>query len=82
MLFKKIKKFNAYLKAVDQSVQAKERQLLMELKRINDFLEVRGTTFLSGNEMTLIDCDVMPKLQHIRIGGKVNLIFCDVFVWT
>lgn len=63
-------KFNAYLKAIDQSVQAKERQLIMELKRINDFLELRGTTFLSGNEMTLIDCDVMPKLQHIRIGGK------------
>ena len=64
------KKFNAYLKAVDQSVQAKERQLLLELKRINDFLEQRGTTFLSGNEMTLIDCDVMPKLQHIRVAGK------------
>ena len=63
-------KFNAYLKAVDQSIQTKERQLLAELKRINDFLEQNGTTFLSGNEMTLIDCDVMPKLQHIRIGGK------------
>lgn len=63
-------KFNAYLKAVDQSIQAKERQLVGELKRINDFLEQNGTTFMSGNEMTLIDCDVMPKLQHIRIGGK------------
>jgi chloride intracellular channel protein 2 len=61
---------NAYLKAVDSTVQAKERLLLMELKRINDFLEQRATTFLSGNEMTLIDCDVMPKLQHIRIAGK------------
>lgn len=64
-------KFNAYLKAVDQTaVQSKERQLLMELKRLNDFLDMRGTMFLSGNEMTLIDCDVMPKLQHIRIAGK------------
>ncbi len=51
---------------------AKERLLLLELKRIDDFLETRGTTFLSGNEMTLVDCDVMPKLQHIRIAGKVN----------
>jgi len=63
-------KFNAYLKAVDQTVQAKERFLLLELKRIDEFLEQRATTFLSGNEMTLIDCDVMPKLQHIRIAGK------------
>lgn len=63
-------KFNAYLKAVDQSVQVKERHLLMELKRINDYLESTGTRFLSGNEMTLIDCDIMPKLQHIRVAGK------------
>lgn len=63
-------KFNAYLKAVDQTVQTKERQLLGELKRINDFLDQNGTQFLSGHEMTLIDCDVMPKLQHIRIAGK------------
>jgi glutathione S-transferase len=70
-------KFNAYLKAVDQtSVQAKERQLLIELKRINDYLDLRGTTFLSGNEMTLVDCDVMPKLQHIRVAGKVTLFVC------
>ena len=46
--------------------------LLLELKRIDEYLENRGTTFLSGNEMTLVDCDVMPKLQHIRIAGKVN----------
>lgn len=63
-------KLNAYLKANDSTVQSKERLLLMELQRLNDFLEQRGTTFLSGNEMTLIDCDVMPKLQHIRIAGK------------
>ena len=51
-------------------MQTKERQLLSELKRINDYLEQCGTTFLSGNEMTLVDCDVMPKLQHIRVAGK------------
>jgi glutathione S-transferase len=71
-------KFNAYLKAVDQSVQAKERQLLLELKRINDYLESNATRFLTGNDMTLIDCDVMPKLQHIRIAGKVTSSFIYV----
>ena len=59
------KKFNAYLKAIDQSVQVKEKQLLIELKRINDFLDNRGTTYLSGNEMTLIDCDLMPKWANL-----------------
>lgn len=67
-------KFNAYLKAVDQSVQAKERQLLIELKRINDYLESVGTRFLSSNDITLIDCDIMPKLQHIRVAGKVIIL--------
>ena len=57
---------------MDQSLDSKERSLLLELKRINDFLESRGTTFLSGKEMTLVDCDVMPKLQHIRVAGKVS----------
>ena len=68
-------KFNAYLKAAPDAhvVQQKERQLLIELKRINDYLEANATKFLSGNEMTLIDCDVMPKLQHIRIAGKVDI---------
>ena len=67
-------KFNAYLKAVDDSriVDSKEKMLLLELKRLNDFIEQRGTKFLSGNEMTLVDCDLMPKLQHVRIAGKVS----------
>ena len=68
-----MKKFNAYLKAIESTVSSKERLLLLELKRIDEYLERKGTTFLSGNEMTLIDCDVLPKLQHIRIAGKVCL---------
>jgi glutathionyl-hydroquinone reductase len=48
----------------------KLRTLLGEFKRINDYLEETGTQFLSGNEMTFVDCDIMPKLQHIRIAGK------------
>jgi hypothetical protein len=62
------------LKAVDDSriVDSKEKMLLLELKRLNDFIEQRGTKFLSGNEMTLVDCDLMPKLQHVRIAGKVS----------
>ncbi|CAF1072637.1 unnamed protein product [Adineta steineri] len=65
-------KFHPYLKSStgDQQEQMKLRSLLTELKRINDYLEETGSKFLSGNEMTFIDCDIMPKLQHIRIAGK------------
>jgi hypothetical protein len=54
------------------TINSKEKALLGELKRINDFLEQKGTRFMSGTEMTLVDCDLMPKLQHIRIAGKVS----------
>ncbi len=59
---------------------AKEKQLIHELKKINDFLDQRGTKFLSGNEMTLVDCDLMPKIQHVRIAGKVLKFFFLVLV--
>lgn len=65
-------KFHPYLKSAsgDPQENVKQRALVLELKRINDYLESVGTKFLSGNEMTFVDCDVMPKLQHIRIAGK------------
>ena len=65
-------KFHPYLKssAGDPQEQVKLRTLLGEFKRINDYLQEVGTTFLSGNEMTFVDCDIMPKLQHIRVAGK------------
>ena len=65
-------KFHPYLKSQpgDPQEQFKLRSLLTEFKRINDYLEETGTKFLSGNEMTFVDCDVMPKLQHIRIAGN------------
>jgi glutathione S-transferase len=65
-------KFHPYLKSLpgDPQEQMKLRTLLGEFKRINDYLEETGTQFLSGNEMTFVDCDIMPKLQHIRIAGK------------
>ncbi|CAF0889303.1 unnamed protein product [Didymodactylos carnosus] len=65
-------KFHPYLKSIptDPQEQMKLKSLYSELKRINDYLSESGTQFLSGDEMTNIDCDVMPKLQHIRIAGK------------
>ncbi|CAH0564814.1 unnamed protein product [Brassicogethes aeneus] len=44
--------------------------LLQHLERINDFLGKRGTRFLTGDTMSCFDCELMPRLQHIRIGAK------------
>jgi len=41
-----------------------------QLRRINAHLETKGTRFLTGDTMCCFDCEVMPKLQHIRVAGK------------
>merc|ERR1719187_2382816 len=44
------------------------------LTKINDHLETRGFRFLTGDTMCCFDCELMPKLQHIRVAGS---FFCD-----
>lgn len=39
------------------------------LTKINDHLETRGFRFLTGDTMCCFDCELMPKLQHIRVAG-------------
>lgn len=43
--------------------------LLANLKKINDHLEAKGSRFLTGETMCCFDCELMPKLQHIRVAG-------------
>ena len=40
------------------------------LFRIDELLASKGTRFLTGDTMCCFDCELMPKLQHIRIAGK------------
>jgi len=41
------------------------------LTKINDHLEAKGSRFLTGDTMCCFDCELMPKLQHIRVAGEV-----------
>jgi hypothetical protein len=43
--------------------------LMANLKKINDHLEAKGSRFLTGETMCCFDCELMPKLQHIRVAG-------------
>ena len=54
------------LKKDDQSKSA----LLANLRKINDHLEGKGSRFLTGDTMCCFDCELMPKLQHIRVAGE------------
>ena len=40
------------------------------LRKINDHLEERQSRFLTGETMCCFDCELMPKLQHIRVAGE------------
>ena len=44
--------------------------LLDELEKINAFLQRRATKFISGNQITGLDCSLWPKLQHIRVAAE------------
>ncbi|XP_014666232.1 PREDICTED: chloride intracellular channel protein 2-like [Priapulus caudatus] len=47
-------------------------QLLSELSRLDTFLggAAADTTYLCGDEMTHLDCIVLPKLQHVRVAAR------------
>ncbi|CAL4196850.1 unnamed protein product, partial [Meganyctiphanes norvegica] len=47
--------------------------VLSYLRKVNEHLETSGTRFLTGDTMCCFDCELMPKLQHIRVAGNYNL---------
>ncbi|KAK7571952.1 hypothetical protein V9T40_014424 [Parthenolecanium corni] len=59
------------LKKDDTSVNS----LLSHLRKINDHLGKTGTRFLTGDTMCCFDCELMPRLQHIRVAGKYFMSF-------
>jgi len=56
-------KFTYLIKDVTNNPQG----LIVELEKINKFLQRRGTKYICGNEITGLDCSLWPKLQHIRV---------------
>merc|ERR1711997_1239079 len=46
-----------------------KNSLVSQLTKINQHLEGRGFRFLTGDTMCCFDCELMPKLQHIRVAG-------------
>ncbi|XP_060851231.1 chloride intracellular channel Clic isoform X1 [Rhopalosiphum padi] len=59
------------LKKDDVSINS----LLSHLRKINLHLEKKNTRFLTGDTMCCFDCELMPRLQHIRVAGKYFMDF-------
>lgn len=55
--------------------ETKNNALLGHLTKINDHLAQRATRFLTGDTMCCFDCELMPRLQHIRVAGKYFVDF-------
>lgn len=55
------------LKKDDMSINS----LLSHLRKINSHLEKKNTRFLTGDTMCCFDCELMPRLQHIRVAGEL-----------
>lgn len=53
----------------------KNNALLGHLRKINEHLLQRGTRFLTGDTMCCFDCELMPRLQHIRVAAKYFVDF-------
>lgn len=59
------------LKKDDVSINA----LMSHLRKINDHLGKKDTRFLTGDTMCCFDCELMPRLQHIRVAGSYFMQF-------
>ncbi|KAF5287462.1 hypothetical protein FQA39_LY04090 [Lamprigera yunnana] len=53
----------------------KSAQLLGHLRRIDEHLKKRATRFLTGDTICCFDCELMPRLQHIRVAAKYFVDF-------
>ena len=44
----------------------------MFITRVNDMLAEKGSRFLTGETLCCFDCELMPKLQHVRVAGEFS----------
>lgn len=54
----------------------KTSSLMSHLRKIDEHLSRKDTRFLTGDTMCCFDCELMPRLQHIRVAGT-----CSGFIW-
>ncbi|XP_046405188.1 chloride intracellular channel exc-4 isoform X2 [Ischnura elegans] len=55
--------------------ETKMNNLMMHLRKIDEHMGKKGTRFLTGDTICCFDCELMPRLQHIRVAGKYFVDF-------
>ncbi len=51
--------------------EASKNTLQSQLIKIDEHLGKRGNRFLTGDTLCCFDCELMPRLQHIRVAGQL-----------
>lgn len=69
-LYSKFKMMLVACSASPRDEEAARKNLIKILKRLDETLAERGTRFLTGDTLCCFDCELMPKLQHIRVAGR------------
>lgn len=75
-------KFCFYIK----SVSRESTSLKTDLKRLDEYLQRQPECkYIYGNELTRLDCEVLPKLHHLRVAGfhlkRFEIPPCYAGIW-
>jgi len=62
--------YNRFKVMLVRKDEAAKKSVINILKRLDETLAEKGTRFLTGDTLCCFDCELMPKLQHIRVAGK------------
>lgn len=66
-------KFALFMRNGKPENDAKLRSALSkELGRLNDFLKQRPGAYLDGDHLRLPDCNLLPKLMHVKEAGELK----------
>lgn len=50
------------------------------MSNLNNHLKENETKFMIGEELTYVDCVLLPRLQHVRVAGSVRFLFTIFFL--
>jgi len=62
--------YNRFKVMLVRKDEASKKSVINILKRLDETLAEKGTRFLTGDTLCCFDCELMPKLQHIRVAGR------------
>lgn len=67
--------YNRFKVMLVRQDETSKKSVIKILRRLDETLKEKNTRFLTGDTLCCFDCELMPKLQHIRVAGMFFLDF-------